>query len=527
MGYNMEHSEIDEWKELIMNLMKKLRLGKTIAVLVSMSLLAGCGSKNKVTDDTEKKADKVETTEETTEAAPATGTDVTEADVSEVKVEYGSTIRASTKLKVEGATTSEEDRGETTFVVSKESEEFQYSDYEMSDEEIMANVDKAIGKKIGDTFTLSFEFGDGSYNFTYTILEIIPPEESDSGKEDNKSADWKKAYKRFLTGVSCDFEYTKDIVVEDFPIIYDAPAAADTYSLAYVDDDDIPELIVNYTTEAYTWYGYMYYFDGDSVKRVEMGDNTAFTEGFRSLFSFKERTGLFVWTDGTGVGHYWDYSCICDYNSKKVLHSVNVFYQSEINYTIDDKEMSEDEAKEILLQYYDSYDLQVDVGIEAEGFTVPEAKKITRENIAADFGEEEPDFESEEHDLTSEGIKVTVPEGFYDYTSASSEYGKICSCWNPENNMKIFVFYDDQTSSSSLSGDAEYYKKKPNYTFDYEYIDEDAMVESGYKPDGKTVYYYKEAFSNEKVIKIYFEYPDENKDECNSILEAFLNNMSY
>ena len=153
-----------------MNLMKKLRLGKTIAVLVSMSLLAGCGSKNKVTDDTEKKADKVETTEETTEAAPATGTDVTEADVSEVKVEYGSTIRASTKLKVEGATTSEEDKGETTFVVSKESEEFQYSDYEMSDEEIMANVDKAIGKKIGDTFTLSFEFGDGSYNFTYTIL---------------------------------------------------------------------------------------------------------------------------------------------------------------------------------------------------------------------------------------------------------------------------------------------------------------------------------------------------------------------
>ena len=282
-----------------MNLMKKLRLGKTIAVLVSMSLLAGCGSKNKVTDDTEKKADKVETTEETTEAAPATGTDVTEADVSEVKVEYGSTIRASTKLKVEGATTSEEDKGETTFVVSKESEEFQYSDYEMSDEEIMANVDKAIGKKIGDTFTLSFEFGDGSYNFTYTILEIIPPEESDSGKEDNKSADWKKAYKKFLTGVSCDFEYTKDIVVEDFPIIYDAPAAADTYSLAYVDDDDIPELIVNYTTEAYTWYGYMYYFDGDSVKRVEMGDNAAFTEGFRSLFSFKERTGLVVWTDGT------------------------------------------------------------------------------------------------------------------------------------------------------------------------------------------------------------------------------------
>ena len=70
-------------------------------------------------------------------------------------------------------------------------------------------------------------------------------------------------------------------------------------------------------------------------------------------------------------------------------------------------------------------------------------------------------------------------------------------------------------------------RKKPNYTFDYEYIDEDAMVESGYKPDGKTIYYYKEAFSNEKVIKIYFEYPDENKDECNSILEAFLNNMSY
>ncbi len=527
MGYNKEHSEIDKWKELIMNLMKKLRLGKTIAVLVSMSLLAGCGSKNKVTDDSEKKAEKVETTEETTEAVQATVTDVTETDSSEATVEYGCTIRVSEILKVGGEMPSEEDKGESTFVVSKESEEFKNCDYEMTDDEIMAYVDKAIGKKVGDTFTLSYEFGDGSYTHIYTILEIIPSDESGGNKEGNESSDWKTAYKKFLTGVSCDFEYTKDIVVEDFPIIYDAPAAADTYSLAYVDDDDIPELIVNYTTEAYTWYGYMYYFDGDSVKRVEMGDNTAFTEGFRSLFSFKERTGLFVWTDGTGVGHYWDYSCICDYNSKKVLHSVNVFYQSEINYTIDDKEMSEDEAKEILLQYYDSYDLQEDIGIEAEGFTVPEAKKITRENIAADFGEEEPSFESEEHELTSEGIKVTVPEGFYDYTSASSEFGKICSCWNPENNMKILVFYDEQTSSSSLSGDAEYYKKKPNYTFDYEYIDEDAMVESGYKPDGKTVYYYKEAFSNGKVIKVYFEYPDENKDECNSILEEFLNNMSY
>jgi 23S rRNA maturation-related 3'-5' exoribonuclease YhaM len=41
-------------------------------------------------------------------------------------------------------------------------------------EELEKNVDKAIGKSVGDTFELSFEGGDGMYTYIYTILEIIP-----------------------------------------------------------------------------------------------------------------------------------------------------------------------------------------------------------------------------------------------------------------------------------------------------------------------------------------------------------------
>ncbi|MCR4846551.1 MAG: zinc-ribbon domain-containing protein [Eubacterium sp.] len=123
-----------------------------------------------------------ETTEATTEETTTeTTTEATEAKSEELTVKYGDTIRTTCEEKVEGAASDGRPEvaewhnpTEKTLVVANSTEEFKYADYELPEETVTANVNKAVGKKVGDEFVLTFEFGDGSYSYKYTILEIIP-----------------------------------------------------------------------------------------------------------------------------------------------------------------------------------------------------------------------------------------------------------------------------------------------------------------------------------------------------------------
>lgn len=101
-------------------------------------------------------------------------TDTTSSKSTAAVVEYGDTIRVScrTKCELEDTPTDWENKGESKFTVDTSTREFQLADYEFPEDKVTENVDQAVGKGVGDTFTLWFEGGNGNYGYEHTILEI-------------------------------------------------------------------------------------------------------------------------------------------------------------------------------------------------------------------------------------------------------------------------------------------------------------------------------------------------------------------
>ena len=179
------------------NTAKKL-FSITIVGLLGLSMFTACGKSKETTKTTEattkattKATTEATTTEATTEATTAeatteattaeatteAATEATTAAAEGAAVKYGDQIRVSVEKKEtlagnEGEEPQFESAGEATFVVSKDTEEFKQTDYEMPEDEVEANVNKAIGKRVGESFELSFEYGDGGVTYRYTILQI-------------------------------------------------------------------------------------------------------------------------------------------------------------------------------------------------------------------------------------------------------------------------------------------------------------------------------------------------------------------
>ena len=88
---------------------------------------------------------------------------------SKAVVEYGD------KITVSYSKTTQELQWEYTgmqeFQVATTAIQFQ-NEFDDSEEAAMKQVEKAMGKTVGDTFTLWFEGGDGRYGYEYTIVEV-------------------------------------------------------------------------------------------------------------------------------------------------------------------------------------------------------------------------------------------------------------------------------------------------------------------------------------------------------------------
>lgn len=84
-------------------------------------------------------------------------------------VEYGD------KINITCSKTTQELQWEYTgtqeFQVSTTSVQFQ-NEFDDSEDAAMKQVEKTIGKTVGDTFTLWYEGGDGRYGYEYTIVEV-------------------------------------------------------------------------------------------------------------------------------------------------------------------------------------------------------------------------------------------------------------------------------------------------------------------------------------------------------------------
>lgn len=405
-----------------------------------------------------------------------------------------------------------------------------------SDNKVVDNSDKKENAKVEMTTeeksNEALDVAEASASDTKAADDTAKNDDADieeplDGANVSGNTDWKLPYKKFLTAVSRDFSYTEATIGDDKEVDFETFPRPNYYYLVYVDDDDIPELVVNYFMDQVTWQEYLYCIDGDSVKMVDFQSGDIQSDGFRSRFMFKEKTGEYAVQDGTGDMHYWDQFWIYDYNNKKELHYFSIQYQTETYYRVDDEDVSEQEAKDIILQYFDKFDVKVDEGIDFSGYDIPEEKKVTRENVISDFGDGEVTFEGGVYGQSANETRFTVPENFYDYSFASTTPEYRYDYWNQEYQMNIEYYEFEPNSSYSLSENLERYKKRENYSVEYEYINENTMVVSGYKPDGKTIYYTKESKSGNHAIKMVFEYPGTNESECGKILETFLDNVSY
>ena len=92
-----------------------------------------------------------------------------EVPTSEKMIAYGD------KINVSYTKTTQEFQWEYTgtqeFQVATSSVQFQ-DEFDDSEEVTMMQVEEAIGKTVGDTFTLWYEGGDGRYGYEYTIVEV-------------------------------------------------------------------------------------------------------------------------------------------------------------------------------------------------------------------------------------------------------------------------------------------------------------------------------------------------------------------
>lgn len=157
----------------------RIKCRKILAMLLSIfvfcSILTGC-SFVKITE--EQKAPIL------LENEAAKGSTTEQVTLTKEIVACGDTIRASYRIceKYEGSE-HWQDMGEITLVADTSSWEFQIADYLYDDEKaVQANVDRVIGQKVGDTFTLKFENGGGSTSYEYTILEIKETSKEDMDK---------------------------------------------------------------------------------------------------------------------------------------------------------------------------------------------------------------------------------------------------------------------------------------------------------------------------------------------------------
>ena len=154
--------------------MKKM-IQKWTALILSVAMLCiatGCGFKenaNESTSDvsTSQSIEQENSTSEVQESSQVP--EMTEKDSSAV-IQYGDTIQVSLTVSEQKGVV--EELGESEIVVADTFKEFQ-PEYAPTEEVIARNVEKAIGKHVGDTFTLWYEGGDGRYAYEYTILEIM------------------------------------------------------------------------------------------------------------------------------------------------------------------------------------------------------------------------------------------------------------------------------------------------------------------------------------------------------------------
>lgn len=113
--------------------------------------------------------------EEITDEISEKNTESEEKPVSTKEIEYGDKINITYYRNFSGYIPWETAES-CEFKVSTDSLQFQ-NEFDLSEEKTMKQINKVIGKTVGDTFVLWFEGGDGLYGYEYTISDVLSSNE--------------------------------------------------------------------------------------------------------------------------------------------------------------------------------------------------------------------------------------------------------------------------------------------------------------------------------------------------------------
>ena len=166
----------------------------------------------------------------------------------ELTVQYGDSLIVSVKTRSKGAGSQNnpelekwKNAGKKTIAVEWNKAEFAYNEFYADHSKSMQNVEKCLGKRVGQSFTIVQESGDGAHYFKYKILKIK------RSKTTRKIVS--NAYKDFLASSQ---------MIEDGSGNNDDPSAWE-FAIFDIDHNGIKELIVTgddmYHANIYAYLG--------------------------------------------------------------------------------------------------------------------------------------------------------------------------------------------------------------------------------------------------------------------------------
>lgn len=213
----------------------------------------------------------------------------------ELTVQYGDSLLVSVKTRSKGASSQNnpelekwKSAGKKTITVEWNTAEFEDNEFSADYARSMRNVEKCLGKRVGQSFTIVKEGGDGAYYYNYKILKIKRSKTTGKIVSD--------AYKSFLASSE---------VLEDW--LGNSDPSALEFATFDIDHNGIKELIV---TGDYMYHANIYAYLGGKVTLID--------SAFSGSYVYYKNKNL-VFNSSAHTGYYPESYAVYKNGRMKVL----------------------------------------------------------------------------------------------------------------------------------------------------------------------------------------------------------------
>lgn len=297
--------------------------------------------------------------EKSTEAVP-------EENIRTVKM--GDTLIVNKRSKCDGANQYDwRDDGRKIIVISDTDYAFVNEDF-ITPEEINNNVNQALGKTVGEEFTLTAEGGDGDYTFTYTIVDILDIDVNDGYRQIMN--DYMELYDIRIYDKDFDWEDMGDYNPEFYSASgeYNIP----TFYIEDINGDGIQELFIALTDKEYYRTGIYEYEDPTWINIIYAGYTMQGEKpvSFTGAIGYRAGTCILCedgWIKDCWSGSAFDNGFAWEYlppngteliTEEYINYSVDPTDENNVTYTYSKNEQEEEYSEEQYNELSNKYQLR-------------------------------------------------------------------------------------------------------------------------------------------------------------------------